>query len=602
MPISFPKNCFYKSVLSVLWVVLCFGHAKTVSAQTFFPPNIYGDTLHAPFYHGVASGDPLSDRVILWTRITPPNSGTFELFTDWQMATDTTFNTIISSGTAITSEDVDWTVKVDAGGLLPHTKYYYRFVLPNGNTSAIGQTQTTSVGNQERLRLGVGSCSSIFSGYFNAYRRIAEETNLDAFIHLGDYIYDFVDAEEEVRVPQPYPEVPQNLAEWRARHSYYLLDPDLRAARQRLPWIVIWDNHDIEHDDPLDISGSKQAFWEYLPIRMPDITSSNLIYRSIRFGNLVHLLMLDVLCHRGESEIQPGVPSMMGNTQYDWLTDELTNSDAVWRVIGSSKMVGTWSIEGLPPLGFGDGDVADLNAWDGFTEERLRVLHLLADNNLSNNIFISGDSHISMLMDLPFDPMDSLQYDKHTGEGSVAVEMLPTSISRGNFDESGIPPTFINIISNLFRNLNPHEVYNELTQHGYGVLDISADSTVAEIKYNPISTDSDQQNIGVRMVTYANENHWRRQNTVSIEPDPSSMPPNMTIYPNPAKNTLVVKFLEPPTLNETVHLTNLEGKTVLSAPIKNLLTQNQLQFDVSKLQKGIYIVSFMGKGILFSKE
>ena len=112
------------------------------------------------------------------------------------------------------------------------------------------------------------SCSSIFSGYFNAYRRIAERNDIDLVVHLGDYIYDFVDADEQVRVPVPAPVDPQTLAEWRERHSYYLLDPDLRAARQMQPWAVIWDNHDTDGDSPQHTADAMQAFLEYVPMRL----------------------------------------------------------------------------------------------------------------------------------------------------------------------------------------------------------------------------------------------------------------------------------------------------------------------------------------------
>lgn len=594
-------SCLTFVKLGLVYSFLFFSPINKVCTQTVLPPNIYGDTLHAPFYYGVASGDPLSDRIIIWTKITPENSGVSELTVEWEMATDTSFLLIAQTGSSTVNAETDWTVKTDVEGLMPNTVYYYRFMLPDGSVSTTGRTKTSGIGNVPHLRLGVASCSSVFSGFFNAYRQIAEEPVLDAFIHLGDYIYDFVDPEEQIRVPQPYPQNPINLAQWRERHAYYLLDPDLRAARCQHPWIAIWDNHDIEQSDWEDITGSKRAFWEYLPIRSPDTANVNLIYRSFKFGDLLHLMMLDVLLHRNESEISPGVPSMLGNTQYNWLEEELTGSEQVRRVIGSSKMVGTWSLVGLPPLGFGDGDVADLNTWDGFPEERLRVLQLLNDLNLSDNLFLSGDSHISMMMDLPYNPLDSLTYDKSTGQGSVAIEMLPTSISRGNFDESGIPPTLINIISNLFRNLNPHELYNELTQHGYGFVDITADSLVAEIRHFPILTQSNTYTVGTRMVSLNGQNHWDRESALSTTFPTVYASNEFTIFPNPAQNKVIVKFQTKPLSNEYLTLTNLEGKTIKIITTNDTGNNNQLTIDLNSLEKGYYIISYRNKGLILSK-
>lgn len=585
-----PLRLFVQTALQSCLLWLMIAGRLPISAQTVLPPNLYADTLHAPFYHGVASGDPLPDRVIIWTRISPQQPEPASLTVSWQIATDSTFSNPVNAGTVTTSGNKDWTVKADVDALEPYTQYFYRFISPDGATSATGRTKTAPLGNVERVQLGVASCSSVYSGYFNAYRRLSERSNIDAFIHLGDYIYDFVDENEQVRVPEPYPQVPNSLQTWRNRHAYYLLDPDLRAARAAMPWIVVWDNHDINPDDTGDAEGARQAFWDYLPIRQPDTLQNNLIYRSFRFGNLVQLLMLDVLLHRSESEINPGVPSMLGETQYNWLTSELLGNNAQWRIIGSQKMVGNWSIEGLPALGFGNGSVADLNSWDGYPSERERLLLFLHNNSLNNNIFLSGDAHISMCMDLPLQPANPDNYNPETGEGSMAVELLPSSITRGNFDEAGLTPFMVNAITTAFMNLNPHEVFTQLTKHGYGILNITPDSTVAQIWYSVITTPAASEELGVSLVTYNNENHWRRptSGTTAIVPTLATPPCNVKLYPNPAHETVWLQT--PPTgcpTEGTVFITDITGKPVtqLQLPQNNGYLQ---EINLQQLPPGYY--------------
>ena len=128
--------------------------------------------------------------------------------------------------------------------------------------------------------------------FFNAYQRIAERDDLDLVIHLGDYIYDFVDEDEQVRVPDPYPTVPENLDEWRDRHQYYLLDPNLRAARQNHPWAQIWDNHDVKRTD---FEPGMQAFYDWTPLRQVNEDAPERIYRKLAFGGLVDLMFMDIL-------------------------------------------------------------------------------------------------------------------------------------------------------------------------------------------------------------------------------------------------------------------------------------------------------------------
>lgn len=467
----------------------------------------------APFRHGVASGDPLSDGVVLWTRLTPDVVDAPSQDVRWQIATTETFGELARSGTARAQPERDYTVKVDVGGLQPSTTYYYRFIDQQGRSSTVGRTRTAPQGPVERLRFAVASCSSIYSGYFNAYRRIGERRDLDLMVHLGDYLYDFVDAQERVRVPEPPPVDPTDLEGWRARHDYYLADPDLRLARSALPWAMIWDNHDLEANAP-EYNGGARAFLEWNPIREVDPLHPEILYRTLHYGDLVDLVFADALLHRNQDTV-PGTSakSILGNEQYDWLTGQLRDSGATWRLLANQRLFGTVRINPVFAQAI-DGErreVFDTGAWDGFPEDRSRLLRMLVDEGIADNIVLSGDSHVSVAMDLVDAPLDPRA-------ASAGVEFLPTSISRGNFDETlaglGFGPDqatalIDNILADTARR-NPHHRYLELTQHGYGVLDIGPEQVVAEFRYSGILQRLNEDLAGEILIVKRGTNRWER--------------------------------------------------------------------------------------------
>ncbi|MEM0999151.1 MAG: alkaline phosphatase D family protein [Bacteroidota bacterium] len=478
-----------------------------LAAQIQLPANMYADTSYAPFLHGVASGDPLTDRVLIWTKVDPLGAlDSLEL--DWEVATDFNFNNVVTTGTVQAYATSDWTAQHDVSGLAPGTRYYYRFLSPGNQQSRIGRTRTAPSGPTNHARFAVMSCSSIYSGFFNAYRRIGERNNLDRVIHLGDYLYDFVDPDEPVRVPVPDPVDPSDLASWRERHAYYLLDPDLRLARQNHPWTVIWDNHDIDADTPQQLAEAEQAFYEYVPTRIDDPSRPDLPYRRLQFGDLVDIIMLDAQSLRDQDTISGNELSVLSDAQWNWLAGELSASTARWRVIGNQKMFTRFSIVGLPSvIPFGDGPVADSSAWDGYTAERNRILNHLVQNNIDNNIFISGDIHMSFASDLA---IDWANYDPQTGAGSVAVEFLPTSITRGNFDEAGFGGFIAGLAKAAIDLANPHHVFSNLLDHGYGILDIRPDSAVAEFWYSDLLALSNSESFETAYLIRDADNHWDR--------------------------------------------------------------------------------------------
>lgn len=451
------------------------------------------------FPYGVASGDPEPGSVLIWAAVLPGDGS--DRSVAWEMATEPLFAEVVASGTATASETAGHTVEVEVDGLEAATTYWYRFTA-DGRRSPLGRTRTAPSGPVDRLTMLVASCSSIYSGWFNAYARMAEREDVDLVVHLGDYIYDFVDAEEEVRVPEPYPEVPRGLEEGRDRHRYYLTDPDLRRARAAHPWAVMWDNHDW------DDAGGIDAFREWVPMREPEADRPDIAYRTLRYGDLVDLVLLDVTSFRNREKV-PGTDenSIVGDAQWAWLEDTMTTSTATWRVIGSQKMLATVAVNGaLSPTG---EYVFDSGTWDGYPADRARMFDLMAGGN---HLVLSGDSHISVAMDVVDDPAnEESPYDQATGEGSLGVELLPTSITRGNFDETlgqDGAEVIVAGIAAAMRNRNPHEAYLELTRHGYGVVSFTAQQLEASIWYSEILAPADEEEEGVALTCDLGANRW----------------------------------------------------------------------------------------------
>jgi len=590
--------------------------ASLLTAQTL-PANMYADTAYAPFMIGVASGDPTEDKVLIWTHVTPDSFAAASITLDWEVAHDTAFTQLVRYGTVTTDSSSDWTVLVDVDSLMAYTTYYYRFRTANGDYSRVGRTRTapSASTNVNHIRLGVASCSSIFSGFFNGYQRIAERLDIDAVIHLGDYIYDFVDQDEQVRIPSPYPTEPSNRSEWRARHYYYLLDPDLRAARQMHPWIVLWDNHDTDYKATAPKpENSRQAFLEYVPIRLPDTTTNKRIYRKLSYGSLLDIFIADILLYKDVDLLPNGDPTRLGDTQYNWLTNALQNSTAKWKIVGNQKMMGDWSVSGfsgllLPILqaaGIGNNGVLTTSTWDGYDSARDRFLDYLDNNNIDNVVLLSGDSHVSMATDLAQDPFGS-SYDGSTGNGSVAVEFLPTSISRGNFDEMGFPNWVVSGVKSFTDASNPHHVYSEILSHGYGLLDIQPDSTIAEFWYSDILSVSSTETFGHSLLVKDTENHWHRTpmstptppkdytSTVYTNQEVIATTTNefpMTVFPNPNSGTFQLRFeLNQPKEVEISIVDIATGQRLM--PIANQkfgVGEHALDIDVTGLAAGSYYV------------
>lgn len=422
------------------------------------------ERLAQTFEYGVASGDPLADRVIIWTRVTGDGTGSIPV--RWQVAMDTNFMQMVAEGETEARADRDFTVKVDA--LLPYagTTYYYRF-FAMGCWSMVGRTRT-SPATMQNIRLALVSCSSIWSGYFNAYEALAQRNDIDVILHVGDYIYDFVDEDEQRNMPADAinSSNPDSLEAVRQRYRYYRKDPFLRHAHQQHPWVIVWDNHDIDHNAGRE--ASMRAFHEWIPIRSPEAGNPNLIYRRLSFGPLLDLIMLDTR-HIGRNSIsqETGKPSILGDQQFQWLKNQLIESQAHWRILGNQVLMAPCRILGKP---------ISENMWDGYAADRERLLRVLVDHAIPNTLIATGDAHLSFAANLQIDGF------------AAAVEVLPSSVTRGNLDEQ-VKGLLGSIAKGGFaaavKLFNSHIRYFESTRHGYGVIDLKEEGATLEFWYVP---------------------------------------------------------------------------------------------------------------------
>ena len=439
-----------------------------------------------PFRHGVASGDPLTTQVVLWTRVTPPESAAGSIEIAWQIALDERMSQVVARGTARTDSDRDFTVKVDAGGLQPGRPYFYVFEA-GGTRSPLGRTRTLPAFG-DRVRLASVCCSNYPSGFFNVYRCLANRTDLDAVIHLGDYIYEFEngrygDGSGLLRIPEPRKEA-VTLSDYRIRYATYRSDPDLQEAHRLHPFIAVWDDHEMtndawsggaanhnpeqgEGDWPTRRAAAYKAYLEWMPIR--EVPGGDVhLYRVFRFGSLVDLIMLDTRGLRdrqaGSSDVQTlGDPrrSILGAPQEAWLFDQLRASrhaGSAWRVLGQQVM---FSRLGQP----GRGALLP-DSWDGYPSTRDRVMEMLASERIPDVAILSGDVHSSWAFDVPRNPWNGYE---RGGKGSMAVELVAPAISS--------PPLFsspeMRDRGMLLRALLPHLKFLEGESRGYVVLDIT---------------------------------------------------------------------------------------------------------------------------------
>ncbi|OWV03677.1 alkaline phosphatase [Micromonospora wenchangensis] len=458
------------------------------------------------FRHGVASGDPLPDGILLWTRVTPvaealPGSGLGpDVDVRWQVAADPDFATVTAQGVTPTGPARDHTVKVAVTGLAPATTYWYRF--GHGDAwSPTGRTMTAPAVDAaiDRLRLGVVSCANWEAGHFAAYRRLADRGDLNLVVHLGDYLYEYGTGEFDAGGTVVRPVVPEHetltLADYRVRHALYKTDPGLQALHAALPWVITWDDHEVANDawsggaenhTPGSegawsdrVAAARQAYQEWMPVR---IGADGTIYRRLRFGRLAELSMLDLRSYRSQqasgTAVDDPARTITGTAQLRWLEDGLSGSTAQWKLVGNPVMMARVDLGSLPAWLLGplakllgipqNGAVLNPDQWDGYNADRNRLVDHLRATGTRDVVFLTGDIHTSWASEVT---------TRSTGlTNPAAAEFVVPSVTSDNLDDAlGLPAgNGLSLLgATLLRSTNPHVKWTELDGHGYGVLEVT---------------------------------------------------------------------------------------------------------------------------------
>ncbi len=459
-----------------------------------------------PFALGIASGDPLATAVVIWTRLVKNpyderSMGDADVPVGWEVASDSRFRSVVRRGTATARRRFAHTVHVDVRGLAPDTEYWYRF-RAGRYVSDTGRLRTTPAAGARtsRVRFAVASCQDFQFGYWPAFTALADE-DVDFVVHLGDYIYesDPITAGTVRRHRNPVrPGLNQlrTFADYRARYAQYKLDPALQAAHRAAPWILTWDDHEVENNyanllDERADTGAKhqshaqftvermkayQSYWEHQPLRpLPTFgTADYRIYRGFDIGDLVRLNVMDTRQYRTP---QPGpyprdigpesagrrnsAGTLTGAAQERWLHDRLLGSGATWNVLAQQVVM----MRARFPATKGSAPYeTNLDQWDGYAPQRDRLLRLVRDRGVGNPVVLSADLHSTWFNDLVVNPDDP-----HARP--VATELVATSISSPLVSH-------LRIKSTLAR-LNPWCRYYDGSRRGYLLMDVDRNRWLA---------------------------------------------------------------------------------------------------------------------------
>ena len=491
------RRKFLKAVLAAVLLVAAGIRSRLVAASQ-----------RSVFLHGIASGDPTADSVILWTRVSVDSSQA--VVVNWRIAEDREMARIVASGRTRTDASRDFTVKVDADGLPAGSTLFYRFTVAN-ERSEVGRTRTLPTGPVDVAKLAVVSCANHPAGFFNVYREIAGRSDLDAVVHLGDYIYEYglngyasENAEALGRIPEPVTEL-RTLLDYRMRHAQYKRDPDSRAMLATLPLIAVWDDHEIANDAWREgaeghqeddgewntrRNAAIQAYYEWMPIRGKPRGSRTKIFREFRYGDLASLIMLDTRLygrdrqpHAGpdvdaesiESALDDPRRRMLGRAQERWLRRRLKNaSDTTWQVLGQQVLMTELISANLEPLVDPNGPssipkehlqsiierskgntTSVLDAWDGYPLAR-EDLYADLGRYATNPVVLSGDFHTNLAADL---------IPKNAGQ-PVAVEFMTGTVSSPVLADV-LPEYVPNSVRNATLERNPSVKYLDTKHRGW---------------------------------------------------------------------------------------------------------------------------------------
>jgi len=395
-----------------------------------------------PFSLGVASGEPMPDGVVLWTRLAPDpleaggGMPTRKAPVRWEVARDENFRKVVRKGNTFATPELAHSVHVEVEGLDADREYFYRFKT-GSEDSPVGRTRTApNARADQKVRFAFVSCQNFPAGYFTPYRHVAEE-DLSLVVHLGDYIYEGGGQSAIGRAHVPASEI-FTLDDYRRRYGQYKGDPDLRAAHARHPFAVTWDDHEVENNyadeipqDERDREGflrrradAYQAYYEHQPLRLlsrpqgPDMR----LYRRLTFGRMVEFNLLDTRQYRSDQVPDAGRfgedRTMMGAEQERWLLNGLERSGARWNVLAQQVFFGERDFRAGPATDFSS------DAWDGYVAERQRIIEFVAERDPRNPIVLTGDVHKNYV--------SNIERDFSRPESQVVgTEFVTTSISTG---------------------------------------------------------------------------------------------------------------------------------------------------------------------------
>jgi alkaline phosphatase D len=459
------------------------------------------------FANGVASGDPLTDRVIIWTHISGVEPGT-DVPVSWCLARDHRLSDLVAQGTVVAAAERDHTVHVDVTGLEPGTTYYYGFDLP-GAVSDVGRTRTLPAGHVERVRFALASCAKFNAGYFNAYDRIAARAlagEVDFLVHLGDYIYEASNTPPKNQTPgadigRPFDPLHEctTLADYRTRYRQYVGDPSVQRVRASVALMPALDDHELadgawrdgadNHDEAAygpwadRRDAAFRAREEWLPIRRPDWTDPTRIYRRVPIGDLADLVLTDARSRRDQPVMGAAMadPSRtaLGVDQREWLLDQLSASTASWRLWGNPSVLSTTFRPDVPaaliePLRklklMHPTEVAcDQDQWDGYPAERDAILAHIEAEELADVVVLSGDIHVGMALEVHRDPFAAAA----TGAAPLAVELVTASLTSQNLDDKlGYAYGGSRHVQDRFVEAFPHARWADFDGHGYLLVDL----------------------------------------------------------------------------------------------------------------------------------
>jgi len=597
------------------------GEKDNQSSQDHFKNRISLCSMYAPFYHGVASGDPLVDRVIIWTRVTPDSTVTDNISVGWKISTDTTFEHVVKQGNTFANPQKDYTVKVDVDGLQPNTWYYYYFSAL-GKNSVVGRTKTIPTGDIDSIRIAVMSGSDYNAGFFNNYHAIARRNDIDAVIHTGDYIYEYGTdgyGNNPDRALEPATQIVDS-SDYRIRYAWYHLDLDLMYLHQQYPWFLIWDDHETadnswrggaaNHDSLTQgpwlarRNAALEAYREWIPIREQDTTQPLKIYRVVHFGNLMDLFFLETryLARDIQSmSITDTSKTMMGKTQLNWLTSKLDSSQARWKVLAQQVM--------MTPLATTGQITVNNDQWDGYPVERAKLLNHVVNDSIQNFVVLTGDIHTSWACDLMYQSGTLLNPQSYKSAGAEFITPSITSPST-NSTLGGLGAPAIEL-------LMPHIKHVNLDKRGYLIFNLTKNRAEADWYLMP---NDDIAQYHVYNSTFDDSWFLRlNKSDRKIEHDgipsirASYMPPlvstmpfgsttgicennnafssSLGVYPNPCTNQLSIVFYISDQKTLSFRIISIDGKTTSEIPAQTLIKGVHCQnINTSELKPGMYFI------------